>query len=81
LSIWVENALTRNPSDSNALYVKAVLLCRVGQYPDALSLINQVLAHHPNDPWCVLAKGDIFFSLKDFSEAIHWYQKILNQCS
>ncbi len=79
LQIWSEDLLSREPCNGNALYVKAYLLYRRGEYQTALKIINQVLIAHKNNEWANILKGDILFSLKDFAEAIHWYQGVITQ--
>ena len=43
------------------------------QYESALTAINKALELSDNSPYYIIKKGDLFFLLKDFQEAIKWY--------
>lgn len=68
-----DKALQIEPNYNEAMHNYTVLLKRIGEYDDAMLLIDEGMASSPNDPIHKLTKGNLHFIFGEFHEAEEAY--------
>ena len=73
LSIWAQENQTIRAFKAEKLYVRGLELYQNGDVRGAIQTFDQVIALDRNHAQVYQAKGDAFFELGDYDEAIGFY--------
>jgi TolB-like protein len=77
--VIADTILEREPTDANALGIKAAGLLRLGRLKEAQTIVDGLLSRYPTN-WSVLAlAGDISFAQGDYDRAAQLSQKAVAQ--
>jgi tetratricopeptide (TPR) repeat protein len=71
----VEALLAHEPNNAGFRNLKAVILCRIGEYPPALALYDQLLREFPRHPKLFLSHGHALKTAGRNEEAIRAYRR------
>lgn len=81
--IWplqrVEQEYPKTDTSIGARYARAIAYFRVSRMPEALQLMDSLLADIPNDPYFLEQKGQILFENGKLQEALPFYTAAFNQ--
>ncbi|MDY0873176.1 M48 family metalloprotease [Dongia rigui] len=81
--IWplqrVEQEFPKTDTSIGARYARAIALFRVSRMPEALQLMDSLLADIPNDPYFLEQKAQILFENGKLREALPLYTAAFNQ--
>ncbi len=74
----IETALQFAPEDNSvALYNKALALTRIGQYGDAVLILDELIEKYPEDPKYLSDRGVCALDMGYPQEALQYYQKAM----
>ena len=76
---YLNEALTLDPENSNAYFVKGKLLSTQGKYYDALSLYNTSISLGEGNSTLYLLKGQALLKLGNYNEALESFHKSLDK--
>jgi len=71
----LERALARDPRHIVALKVRAALFRAEGEFDDAITASQAVIAQNPGEPWAYKEVGLSKLYLGRFDEALDWFEK------
>lgn len=74
---FLDKCLERNPLHYHALFAKAVLCNRIGEYKDAIQCCNEVLQKRPDYVKALKEKAFSQFRLEKYTQAIETYKQIM----
>jgi predicted Zn-dependent protease len=81
--IWplsrVEQEFPKTDNSIGARYARAIALYRVSRMPEAIQLMDSLLADIPNDPYFLEQKAQILFDNGKLQEALPLYTAAFNQ--
>ncbi len=74
----VKSAVTKSPRDGDLLAAATKVYMEFGLYTNALETIDQQLALQPDDPGALFSKGNAWFQLNAFPQAIESLTRLLD---
>jgi Flp pilus assembly protein TadD len=74
---WMGQRLTKEPTDSLALYNLASTEAALGKYNAAFATYQKALAQHPDDPRTLTALGAAYETAGDWQQAAKTYQQAI----
>lgn len=75
----VEQEFPESDQSTGARYARAIALFRVSRMPEALAIMDSLLADHPNDPFFLEQKAQILFENGKLAEALPLYTAAFEQ--